>query len=192
MRSILAYKHDEDKVRAGCVYISARGALTLTSASQIRQLDSHKACAAAGPQADCVQFVEYVQRNVALQEHRTGLKASTKAIASYVRTELATALRKNPYQVNLLIGGYDKDFGASLYLLDYLGSLQKMNYGAHGYAGYFIFSTMDRYWKAGMSEGEALELARRCMKELQTRFIINQPNWTVKIVNAEGCKVVAM
>ena len=51
--------------------------------------------AAAGPQADCVQFVEYVQRNVALNEFRTGLKASTKSAACYVRSELSTALRRS-------------------------------------------------------------------------------------------------
>lgn len=159
---------------------------------QIRQLDSHKACAAAGPQADCTQFVEYVQRNLALTEYRTGLKSSTKAAASYIRTELATALRRNPYQVNLLIGGFDKDIGSSLYFMDYLGSMQKMNFGAHGYAGYFIFSTMDRYWKPGMNLEEVLELARKCIKELSTRFIINQPHWTAKVMSADGIKVVEL
>jgi 20S proteasome subunit beta 4 len=131
---------------------------------QIRLLDSHKAVAAAGPQADCAQFVEYIQRNMALAEFKTGLKASTKSASSYIRTELSTALRRNPYQVNLLIGGWDKDTGAGLYYLDYMGSMQKMNFGAHGYAGYFIFSTMDRHWRPKMSLEEVLGLARMCIK----------------------------
>jgi hypothetical protein len=32
---------------------------------------------------------------------------STHAVTSYVRTQLHEALRKNPYQVNLLVGGFD-------------------------------------------------------------------------------------
>ncbi len=148
--------------------------------------------ASAGPQADCTQFVEFIQRNLALNEFRTDLKASTKAAASYTRTELATALRKNPYQVNMLIGGYDSDVGPSLYYLDYLASCQKMNFGAHGYAAYFIFSTMDRHWKPKMSIDEALELARKCIKELATRFIINQPNFKVKVADASGVREVSL
>ena len=50
-RGPIAYKHDEDKLRA---------------------LDSHKVIAAAGPQADSVRFVEYIARNVTLNKFRTG------------------------------------------------------------------------------------------------------------------------
>jgi hypothetical protein len=147
-----------------------------------------------------------VQRNVALNEFRSGLKASTLAVASYVRTELHTALRKNPYQVNLLIAGYDGASGgagaasgagagaeagaASLYFVDYLGSSQKMDFAAHGYASYFIFSTMDRHWRAGMSLPEALDLVRMCVRELKTRFLVNQPNWTIKVCDELGTRVV--
>jgi hypothetical protein len=77
--------------------------------------------AAAGPQSDTVRFVEYIQRNIALNEFRTGLKMSVAAAAAYVRTELAAALRKAPYQANLLIGGCDAS-GPSLVFMDYLAS----------------------------------------------------------------------
>jgi len=77
---------------------------------------------------------------------------STKSAASFIKTNLAESLRKNPYQVNLLVAGYDKDEGASLYYIDYLGAMAKMPYAAHGYAGYFLFSTMDSAWKPGMNE----------------------------------------
>ncbi len=136
--------------------------------------------------------MEYIQRNVALNEFRTNLKASTKAVASYTRTELATALRKNPYQVNMVLGGWDNDAGASLYYLDYLGAMSKMEYAAHGYASYFCFSTMDRHWKADMTVEEALALARLCIQELATRFIIHQPNFKIKIVDKDGVRELAL
>jgi 20S proteasome subunit beta 4 len=159
---------------------------------QIRKLDSYKVAACAGPQADCAQFVEYVQRNMALNEFRTGLKMSTAAASSFIRNQLAQALRSNPYQVNLLVGGWDKDVGPALYYMDYLAACTKMNFGAHGYAAYFVLSTMDRHWKAGMSVDEALELARMCVRELATRFIMNQPKFTVKIADKDGVREVAL
>lgn len=238
-RSVLAYKHDEDKVRFDAAkqrmrqmlhvvapVAAARPALhtyeprtnmrcifarpvvvasthelghrlshalsthsLLTYFEQIRVLDSHKMAAAAGPQADCSQFVEYIQKNVALYEFRTNLKLSTKAAVAYVRGELAYALRSNPYQVNLLIGGWDAADGPSLHFMDYIASATQTNFGAQGYAGYFILSTMDRHWRAGMTLAEGKELARKCIKELQTRFVMNQPTFVVKVADVAGVRV---
>ena len=89
--------------------------------------------------------------------------------------QLATALRKGPYQTNLLLAGYDstpsnQNGSASLYVMDYMASLSKTDYGAHGYASNFILSVMDREWRKGMSLPEVLEVAKKCIHELNTRF----------------------
>lgn len=129
---------------------------------------------------------------MALNAFRTALTMSTKSAASYIKTELAQALRRNPFQVNLLVAGWDKDVGASLYWIDYLGSQAKMEYAAHGYAGYFLYSTMDAKWRPGMDEAAALELARVCIAELAKRFTIHQPHFTAKLVSAAGTREVAL
>ncbi len=49
--------------------------------------------------------------------------------ANFIRRTLATALRKGPYQTNLLLGGWDEKDGAALYYIDYMGSLQKVDFG---------------------------------------------------------------
>ena len=136
--------------------------------------------------------MEFIQRNVALNAFRTGLALSTKSTASFVKTKLAEALRKNPYQVNLLLGGFDKGEGASLYYIDYLGAMAKMPFAAHGYAAYFLFSTMDSAWKPGMTEAEALALVRVCIAELAKRFTIHQPHFTVKVADASGIREIAL
>ena len=64
-------------------------------------------------------------------ELRTGFELGVESTAQYMRTEMATALRKGPYQVNCLMGGYDPvDGKCRLYWLDYLGTLQQVNKGA--------------------------------------------------------------
>lgn len=82
--------------------------------------------------------------------------------------------------------------GPSLYWMDYLGTMQRVNYGAHGYAAFFSTSTMDRYWKPGMTEEEAADLLATCVAQLKTRFIIHQPNFTVRVVSASGVKDVEL
>ncbi len=74
-----------------------------------------------------------------------------------MRTELAIALRKGPYQVNILMGGYDlQEQRAMLYWMDYLGTLQQVNKGAQGYAGYFANSVLDNHFKQDMTLEEGL------------------------------------
>lgn len=103
-RSIFTLKHNEDK---------------------IMQLNNFKLMAAAGEQTDRYQFTNYIQKNLQLQEFRTGFEPSVEASAQYTRTELATFLRKSPYQVSILIAGYEpKEGAAKLYWMDYLGTLQ--------------------------------------------------------------------
>merc|ERR1711920_982704 len=87
-----------------------------TAFSVIRMKDDYdkiweiegKLFAATGPSADAANFVEFIEKNIKLHTLRTGLKLSTKATANFTRNELATALRKGPYQVDMLVCRYDK------------------------------------------------------------------------------------
>ena len=112
-----------------------------------------------------------------------------EATAQYMRTELATALRKGPYQVNLMIGGYDHiEQRAKLYWMDYLGTLQQVNKGAQGYAGYFVNSVLDQHFKQDMTMDQGIDACKSCIKELNTRFMIKQHGFIAKIVTREGIK----
>jgi 20S proteasome subunit beta 4 len=105
---------------------------------------------------------------------------------------LATALRKGPYQTNLLLAGYDETSNITLYFMDYMASLSSVNFGAHGYAANFILSVFDRDWKKGLTFDEGMEVVRKCLYELKTRFLISQPVFTVKVVDQTGTRVVQL
>ncbi|KAF4687953.1 Proteasome subunit beta type-4 [Perkinsus olseni] len=122
-----------------------------------------------------------LSRNVELYGLVNGVQLTTHALANFTRNELADALRRGPYQVNMLIGGFDaKDGSASLYYMDYLASCQKITRGAHGYASYF-----------DMSQEEGLDAINQCIKECKNRFIIDKSNFTVKVVDKDGIRVVS-
>jgi 20S proteasome alpha/beta subunit len=147
----------------------------------------------SGPNSDLVNFSEYVSKNLALYElSNNGMKLSPHAQANYIRGELAAALRKGPYQVNLMMGGYDTVKGsASLYWMDYFAALAKVNYGAQGHASAFCLSIMDRDWKEGLTQDQAVQIVEKCIKELKTRFLISQPNFIIKVVDKEGVRVLS-
>ena len=108
-----------------------------------------------------------------------------------MRTEMATALRKGPYNVNLLIGGYDEgEKRAKLYWMDYLGTLQQVNKGAQGYAGYFVNSVLDQHFTKDMTLEQGIAAVKDCIKELRVRFMINQHNFIGKVATKDGIKLI--
>eukprot|EP00826_Nyctotherus_ovalis_P033246 TRINITY_DN2684_c0_g1_i11.p1 TRINITY_DN2684_c0_g1~~TRINITY_DN2684_c0_g1_i11.p1 ORF type:complete len:106 (+),score=29.60 TRINITY_DN2684_c0_g1_i11:336-653(+) len=105
---------------------------------------------------------------------------------------MADQLRRNMFQCNILVGGYDKEKGSSLYYLDYLATLQKLDKAAYGYGGYPLLTVMDANWKKDMSLEEGKELARKCIAEVQKRFIISTPNIIVKCIDANGVNILEL
>lgn len=117
-----------------------------------------------------------------------------KAAASWIRSQLAESIRsRNPYQVNLLLGGYDTPTAEpALYWVDYLGTKASVPYAAHGYASYLTLSTMDRYHRPDMTLDEALDLLRRCINEMRTRFVIDVGNFHVRVIDINGVREVTL
>jgi 20S proteasome subunit beta 4 len=140
-------------------------------------------------------FCRYIAKNINLYElSNEGTKLSTHAQANFARGELAAALRRGPYQVNVMLGGYDekkKHNPASLYYLDYLGALHKVKHGAQGYAQYFCSSIFDKEYSDNLSEAEAIKIIQHCITEMQTRFLISQPNFIIKKVDQDGVNVIS-
>jgi len=160
------------------------------SLDKVRELDSHKLLAVGGDAADCIQEPEYIQKNMTLYAMRNGVQLTTHAAANYIRGEKAYNLRRAMSQVDMLLVGYDEGVGPSLYFLDYLASMQKLDYASHGYGGFFCNSLLDTHWRPDLTEEEGLELLERCFAEIQKRFMISMPNFTIKIVDKNGVRVV--
>lgn len=164
-RSIVAYKHDEDK---------------------IYRLDRTKLLATTGEQASRSSFAEYIEKNMSLMRLRTDLEMSNDACAHYIRRQIAKSLRsRNPVQCNVLLGGVDSE-GAALYFFDYLGSLQKLDFAAHGYCSNFTLSILDKQYRKDLSREEALNIMRACIGQLKNRFLINLPKFLIKTVSSDG------
>lgn len=157
---------------------------------KVAQLSSHSLLGCSGPNSDFVNFSQYCKKNMTLYElNNNNERLSVKVQANFCRRELARALRKGPFQVNCLLGGYDEDIGSQLYFLDYLASLQKVNFGVQGYASNFCMSIFDRERKPALTQEEALTVIDHCIEELKTRFLISQPNFMIKAVDKDGVKI---
>ncbi|PKU33430.1 proteasome subunit beta type-2 [Limosa lapponica baueri] len=93
---------------------------------------------------------------------------------------------KTPYHVNLLLAGYDDHDGPALYYMDYLAALAKAPFAAHGYGAFLTLSILDRYYKPGITREEAVELLKKCLEELQQRFILNLASFNARFIDKDG------
>lgn len=166
-RSIVVMKGDQDK---------------------IVPIDKHKMMGLVGEPGDTALFGDLIQKNVSLYSFRNGVTMSTHAAANYTRNTLATAIREGPYACNVLMAGFDAQEGGSLYWIDYLGSMKKLDFGAQGYAAHFTLSLLDRHFRRGLNLQQAVEIIQQCIDELRLRFIINSSRFIIKVVDANGIR----
>merc|ERR1712173_21810 len=131
---------------------------------------------------------QFIAKNCRLYKMQNGHDLSPHAAANFTRRNLADYLRsRTPFQVDLLIAGYNKE-GCELYALDYLASMVKVPYAVHGYGGFFASALLDRHYRKNMKTEDAYELLKDCVREIQKRVIINMPSFDVTLVDANGIK----
>ncbi|KAF2842740.1 N-terminal nucleophile aminohydrolase [Patellaria atrata CBS 101060] len=168
-----------------------RGATILkASDDKTRALNKHSLMAFSGEAGDTVQFAEYIQANIQLYSMRNDTNLGPGAVASFVRGELAKALRsRKPYTVNLMLGGWDPiTEKPSLYWADYLASLAKLPYAAHGYAQYYCLSILDKHHHPDIDFEQGMKILRMCTDELKRRLPIDFKGVFVKVVTKDGIR----
>jgi 20S proteasome alpha/beta subunit len=57
--------------------------------------------------------------------------------------------------------------------MDYMGTMQKVSYGAHGYASYFVSSIMANSYSNQLTLEQALDIAKQCVFELRKRMMVS-------------------
>ncbi|KAF8653680.1 hypothetical protein AX16_003831 [Volvariella volvacea WC 439] len=172
-RSIVKMKVDQDKIKT---------------------LSPHLFMAYSGEPGDTIQFSEYIERNIRLYQIRNTYALRPQAAASWIRRSLAESIRsRNPYAVNLLLGGYDTSTNEpELYWVDYLGTMSRIPFGAHGYGSYFVLSLLDKYHSPDATLEEGIETLKRCIDEVSKRLIVSPDRYKVKVVDKDGVREIEL
>ena len=121
---------------------------------------------------------------------RNSSDLSPYEVSSFVRSELAKSLRsRNPYTVNLLLGGYDERTDKpQLFWIDYLASCAPLPYAAHGYAQYYCLAILDKHHHPDIDFEQGMKILRMCTDELKRRLPIDFKGVEVKVITKEGIR----
>lgn len=76
-----------------------------------------------------------------------------------------------------------------LHWIDRTGATAELPYAAHGHAAPMALAVLDEGYEADMELEQALSLVRRCIKQLDGRYAVRATGWRIKLVDAEGCRV---
>jgi len=150
------------------------------------EIDRRNVLATAGETGDCLHLSEYIQGNVALYKYRNSVELSTEAVSRFVRSEMARAVRRSPYQVNMLLAGHDGK--PALYYMDYMGTLERVPFGAQGYCAHFVLAIFDKNYKADMSLDEGKQLMKKALDQIKQRFSIAPHGFIMKLIDADGIR----
>lgn len=164
---------------------------------KILPIDSHKMMACVGENGARVNFSEYVRCNMRLNTIRQhGRKCTTDTVAHFMRNELAKSIRSRDgaYAVNALVAGYDLPLSehddmppsTNLFYLDYLGTMQPVPYGAHGYGASFCVGLLDRKWRPDMTPQEGADLLQQCCDEVKRRIVFSNAHFVCRVVDKNG------
>lgn len=99
-----------------------------------------------------------------------------------------TKQQQSPYHCNLLIAGYDEGKGPSIYWLDYLATLHRVNTGGTGYGSYFALSLLDRLWRPDLSLDEAVGVMEKAIAEVRLRLAVAPSKYVIKVVDKDGVR----
>jgi len=146
----------------------------------------------SGYPGDVAQFTDLIQKSIQLHTLENGIILDINSIANLMRSEISSCLRKGPLKINLILVGFDIKCQPSLYLIDYLGNLQKMNFCAQGYSSLLIYSLLEKYFDEKINVEQAIQIIKKCISTLRSRFLVNQNGFLVKVIFNRTTKLIGV
>nr|XP_017006762.2 probable proteasome subunit beta type-2 [Drosophila takahashii] len=155
--------------------------------SKIHRLTNYSMLSAVGDGGDCLQFSDFILRNLDLYKVANGYDLTVRGAVHFIRTNLSAYLRSNvKYQVSMLVGGFDPTTGPDLTYIDHLGNAVPIRFGGHGCGINFCTPIFEHFYNPQLDMRTAYSIIEKCVLEIQKRFVVNLRNFDVFMISREG------
>jgi len=141
--------------------------VTSKAGKKVFKIAEHIGAACAGLVSDMQTLVREVEAYANLFSLDTGRRISVRSAAK-VMSNLLFGRRYFPLITQTIVGGVDEE-GASIYVLDVLGSVLPDKYAAVGTGAEIATGVLEENYREGMSLEEAKEMVLRAMKSALSR-----------------------
>jgi proteasome beta subunit len=169
----------EKRVSYGSFILSKGG-------KKVFKLTDNIGAACAGLVSDMQILVRDVEAYANLFRLDAGRPVSVRSAAK-IMSNLLFSWRLIPLLTQTIVGGID-DEGASLYVLDVLGSLIPDKFAAVGSGAEIAIGLLEEGYREGMSLKEAKDLVVRAIKSALSRDVMSGNGIDFLIITKEGIK----
>lgn len=151
---------------------------------KVFKIADHIGAACAGLVSDMQVLVREVEAHANLFKFDSGRRISVRSAAK-VMSNLLFGRRLFPLITQTIIGGVDED-GASIYVLDVLGSVIPDKYAAVGTGAEIAVGVLEENYREDMGLEEVKEMALRAMKSAISRDSMSGNGIDFLIFTKEG------
>lgn len=160
--------------------------VTSKAGKKVFKIADHLGAACAGLVSDMQMLVREMEAYANLFKLDAGRRIPVKSAAK-VMSNLLFARRLFPLITQTIVGGVD-DEGASLHVLDILGSVIPDKYAAVGTGAEIAVGVLEENYREAMSVEDAKEMAVRAMKSALSRDSMSGNGVDFLIITKEGVR----
>lgn len=121
----------------------------------------------SGSAADTQAIASYVQLYIAQHQAEANEEITTK-VAAHMAMQLAYG-NKEMLQAGLIIAGWDKQAGGTVWAIPLGGTLLQVPYAIGGSGSAYIYGFCDKFWRPDMTEQEAKDFVVRALSHAMSR-----------------------
>ncbi|MEM3442983.1 MAG: archaeal proteasome endopeptidase complex subunit beta [Candidatus Bathyarchaeia archaeon] len=169
----------EKRVSYGTLVVSKGG-------KKVFKITDSIGAACAGLVSDMQILVREVEAFAKLFSFETGRPISVRSVAKLISNVLFEQ-RRAPLITQTIVGGIDEE-GASVYVLDILGSLISEKYAVVGSGTEIAMGVIEDGYKENMSLDEAKDLVVRAIKSAISRDIMSGDGIDFLLITKNGIK----
>jgi len=142
----------------------------------------------AGLPGDFQELVDVLKYNITMYELENERAATPTNVAKLLSIMLYQGRFSGIYYAELVVGGIDNS-GPKIFVLDPAGGLMEESFSAVGSGAQIATGILERFFREGMSEDEAVELAERAMREAISRDALSGDGVDLLIITSKGSRM---
>ena len=152
---------------------------------KIQRVDSHLGLTIAGGVADAQNLVDTMRYNANIYRFQNKELIPIKSAARLCSNILFNQ-RYFPFYVQLIMAGYTKEEGATIYNLDLFGSISSEKFISTGSGSPVAYGYLESEYREGMSVNDAYKVAMQAIAAAIRRNAGTGDNINVVIIDKDG------
>jgi proteasome beta subunit len=169
--------------------VTAGGFIAHKRGKKLLQVDDNIAVTISGGVADAQNVVDSLRYYARSYRVEKGVPLPVRS-ASRILSNILFSSRYYPFIASVIVGGYDKE-GASIYNLDFFGSVLPEKVTATGSGSPVALGVLEAQYQEGMSVAKGIPVAANAIIAAMRRNVFTGDHFDIAIIDKSGFREVS-